>query len=737
MKKVAGLLLTGWFFVFSGKSTDIQRDRWIVMDFAWFNPATMASQADTLFDRYMPLWKNVSGRKGIIFSFNWTVDLVTEYTGNINQQLPFTSPLSRQWNERRYLDIKELVGALKQEAHERNLDSFYVGMECVAWPSLVMAQGKYNYRSRWAERHPEMYKKYGVADPLCRLEKDKYAYASFPKGLPGRVSFGEFFGKQWAAVSRDLGLNLMLFWDSWATLRCYNRVGVFGEKASADPRENKAISDAIIRFFSEVKKANPQALLFGYSSGASAVGEYRINTFDLEGLVADGSIDAWIDQTWGGAWNDFWGMERLGWTFQMAYVQQHAQMIARANTRRQLPCRHYTIAGVLDAYEPWDVIHTVPQKLRWSLWAYSHAGALTPDGYKCPDGTLIAWANSSSLALLSSSDVQWLAQTLDEADQSASRISFVGGAVAVYNRSMMEWLNEKDPASLNDEWIDEQVGMLMKWGLPCMASTRLEWLTQLPAGKRMWLYQLPGHCNDETVHYMMGLLKTKCPQMITGRADRISPEILRLGGWEASDSVYPAADYPCVMEGKEETGLLKNSVVRLSCYVPLKSLYETVVYVAVPQGPLLAQLPEKNFFYWHPPDWRHPEQATLDQHQYGSIVPYYVAVRELQRSCKQTGLTHVRPLQVMNPVTFHYWKSGSRYYFLFGNLETNAMGDSRTRRDVFLYISREELQLSKDNYELKDYYGNRHSLAFGVDQTFLIYFLKIDPEGMGLYFLEP
>lgn len=65
----------------------------------------------------------------------------------------------------------------------------------------------------------------------------------------------------------------------------------------------------------------------GYSSAASAIGELRVNTFDLEKLVADGYIDVFISQSWAGAWQEWWKQDILGWTFQLSYILAHKAMI--------------------------------------------------------------------------------------------------------------------------------------------------------------------------------------------------------------------------------------------------------------------------------------------------------------------------------------------------------------------------------------------------------------------------
>ena len=68
--------------------------------------------------------------------------------------------------------------------------------------------------------------------------------------------------------------------------------------------------------------------------------------------------------------------------------------------------RHYHLVETFDAWESWDVIHTAPERLRWGIWAYSHAAVKTPSGIKLPAGSYISWANQGK-RLLSAEDVSF------------------------------------------------------------------------------------------------------------------------------------------------------------------------------------------------------------------------------------------------------------------------------------------------------------------------------------------
>ncbi len=157
--------------------------------------------------------------------------------------------------------------------------------------------------------------------------------------------------------------------------------GPFGTTASADAAENARWTTETAALVRLTKQANPRALVIGYSTGASAVSEWRVDCVDLESIAKEGfpRCLGWIDQSWGGGWNEvgireggFWNTPYLGWTYQLGYVLAHSAQLAGT------PTRHYILTETFDAWEDWDVIHTAPRRLRWGIWAYLHAALKTP-----------------------------------------------------------------------------------------------------------------------------------------------------------------------------------------------------------------------------------------------------------------------------------------------------------------------------------------------------------------------
>jgi hypothetical protein len=385
----------------------MQTDRWIEMDLFFFKEKPFRTEARALLERLAPLYREVEGDHGIMLCCAWLCDLVTEWNGAPGQTLPFRSPTMAAWAGYSYEDLQTLIHVIKDEAAQAGFPHFKVGVMMVGWGKFDWGEGGgYDLQSGWYDRHPELYFTdfWKNLDYRKRLKADTHPYASQPQGITEGMSFATFFSGQWALLSRFLGINAVHFRDGFLGPAIYEMVGPFGEKGPRNPADYDAWSRELVAFFTAAKAANPACLVMAYSSARSAVGEYRVGCFDLEALVASGGIDVWIDQTWAGAWQDWWTHEFRGWTFQLANVIAHHAMVVAGNRRRATPCRHYHLIETWDAWEPWDTLHQTPMKLRWGMWAFSHAAVATSEGLSrtttgeanCSERTTLAFFASTS-----------------------------------------------------------------------------------------------------------------------------------------------------------------------------------------------------------------------------------------------------------------------------------------------------------------------------------------------------
>ena len=100
-------------------------------------------------------------------------------------------------------------------------------------------------------------------------------------------------------------------------------------------------------------------------------------------------MDAWIDQSWSGAWEDVPSRHStgLGWTHQLGYILAHRAQIEGGNAQRAgasarpcvgcaARCKHYVLHDTFDSYEGWDTLDNVPLKLAWVSTALFQAISL-------------------------------------------------------------------------------------------------------------------------------------------------------------------------------------------------------------------------------------------------------------------------------------------------------------------------------------------------------------------------
>lgn len=716
----------------------ITHDRWLEMDLTWFDPCqNLDDQIDTLWSRIGPLLHDVAGDYGLFFNVGWLIDLITEWTGDPAQTLPTRSRSTALWAQRTYGDLANLVVALRAGARRGGLDRLKIGVLVVGWAHVVWPPELkiYDFDSDWYARHPELYAPphsiINMPDlhPVNRLHADQYPYAAFPAGLAENSYFPEFFGAQWGHLAAFLGLDALLLRDALTGPMIYTRSGPYGTRAPDDPQTVAAFSQAVRDLYRLVKTAYPQGLIFGYSSAISPVSDWRVGCVDFEALVADGYIDGWIEQTWGGAWQDWWHQLWKGWTFQAANLLTRGAMIARANQLRSIPCRFYNLIETWDGWEPWDTLHQVPHKLRWAIWAFSHAAVAAPDGWHVPDGSYISWMHNREKELLSAGDVAFLKTHLDQAQHSAAALEAVYGITLVYNRALMEWLSAHHPDWHASEWIDDQAAMLMKWGVPALSVTRVEWLDSLPALPNALLIQTAGQLDPSA---RTTLLSYSLPLLATGRADLLDADFREALGVHPTGQTIDAG-FQVSFGVSDETPAYDRPY--LPPHAALITGQDVTIHYQTRHTPLLTQKGPR--LYWQPPDWSEPSNPFVPKYQLGSTFPHYLAARLLTESAQKTGLSHLIIPDRAHPVAFHLWRSGGWVYMLLGNLETGEFGDSRTPREIALWLSREQLQCGPDELYLSRLDDDAGAIApLQSDQTWLVYQLTLLPEDSAVYVLS-
>lgn len=665
-------------------------DRWLEMDLTWFDPdAPFRPRLDELFERVSPLLDGVEGRAGVFFNLGWLIDLVTEWTGDLDQPIPTRSRRTAKWAGVGYRRLAEFVTEFRDAGRRHGLGEIGCGILFVHWAHVVWPPELkiYDFDSDWYERHPELYGEahshIGMPDlhPANPLHADDYPYASAPSGLAEGTSFPEFFGAQWASFADAVGFDAILLRDGFCGPMIYNRNGPYGMAAPTDPELLERFSDGVRALFREVKAASPDRLVVGYSSAISPVADWRVGCVDFESLVADGYIDAWIEQTWAGAWQDWWHQLWKGWTFQTANLLTRGAMITKANEGRATPCALWHLVETWDGWEHWDTLHQVPGKLTWGAWAFAHASALTPDGPRPSDGAYVSWLNNGDMQLLSTDDVEFVRGLLDRTEASASGLEHVHGPALVYDRGTLEGITMSHPEEHVTEWIDDQAGLVMKWGVPILSCTRAEWLVAGGADRPL-IAQVP---DPSTTHPEL----LNAPALaVFGRADAIAADVAAGLGIRATGETIEADFWVCTGDDERIPPFDRP-------YLPAHAVVDTDADVTVHyrsrHTPIVTSRDRR--LWWQPTDWSEPFSPYLPKFQIGSTYPAHLVATLLNAVLAEVGTVHVEAPEFPNPVAFHAWRSHGVDHVLLGNLESGEFGDGRTPRTAHVRLPVDELAL--------------------------------------------
>jgi len=730
IRRLLATLLTGAFLACGSaaaaerKALAIPADRWLEIDLYWFDRDHIPESVQAFWERYAPLYEGVTGWKGLIMSIGLSAGYILDWHGDLDEPINLpknmkpwpmiecdgqltgtTEERIRKWKEQRlakadrtawasyqpwtYRDLKNLTDSLRTLAREKyGIADFKVGSYVTGWDS--------HYSSdpiEFSRRHPNSYFQVRVNgrvfNHLAILDNDAARYGAYPNGIPAGTPVVEFFGKQWGSLSNAAGLDAILLKDSFFQPEAYQKAGPYGWTAPADPRKIEEWHRATATLIRTTKLSNPNAIVIGQSSAASAVADWRVECLDLEALAKEGYMDAYLDQTWSGAYAEvgvrhvrFWNVSWLGWTHQMTNVLMHAAMLAETKVR------HYVLTEVADAWEEFDILHNSPERLKWGIWAYLHAAVKTPRGLRLPAGSYISWANRGK-NLIPKDGVDFLRREITAATLDARQTGEVPGATLVYCRSAMEWQSHNAPDRSIKEWIDEQAGTVMKWPVPVFSVTRSEWLSRVKSN--LFILQTPVHLKAEEEKAVLALIEIGQPVSIfASPAGGVSTAIVRAAGIQSDDAKAAVLVKKASISSESEfTRGIPREVPILHYLTRNRVSGEAQVLYEVEGSPALVvnRAGGKRLMLWDPaeliPDFPWQDKPFADF--IASSYAYVIVARVLNDFLKNSTCPHVREVEVGQAVNMGYWRlrDGS-YRVLVGNLEEGLRHDADFTRRVTL-----------------------------------------------------
>lgn len=734
-------------------ASNVDADRWTEIDLYWFSSSDKKKSVEDFWERYYPLYKNVDGIKGVILNVGWLADYILEWSGNINDEIDFpkmkthlfyddlaqlggnTQEKMQLHKERfekatpqqpvaydlwTYKELKELTNLIREVGRNKyKINNFKVGCLVLGWRQIYNGTA-----STFATKHPNIFKDSYRSYPNLEatLKADPTKYGAYPNGITEGTQYVRFFGEQWGSFSKAVNFDAIVLRDSYMGAGIYNRFGPYGKTAPKETDKIRNWHNATSDLIKFAKLGNPKAMVIGYSNAATAVGDWRVNCFDLETIAKEGYLDAWIDQTWGGGWNEvgqrpgnvFWNYQSLAWSYQLAYTLVHAAILAETNVR------HYVLTETFDAWESWDVINSVPDRLKWGIWAYSHAAVKTPKGLKMPRGNYITWGNKEK-ELLSKENVEFLATNSDEAFSDARKTVEVYGPTMVYCRNAMKWQNENTPDVQIKEWIDEQIGSVNKWSVPVMSITRSEYFNKVQSD--MFIFQTPVNLSTEEKTNIIEHIRGGSPTMIIGSTvGGIDKDIAKLIGLSTISKKIGDVEYIASINGKTN-GIYENlpntfplfqpftrNVINNVLNLPKESAQGTppsvdknvgddyeIIYT-VRSSPCLIYNKNKNkqVLYWDAPElavnvvynyMKENDFGRSCDEILGSPTPFVLTSRKINEMLKTNNKIAVEKIEQYYPMMLSYWKLKSgEYRILAGNMDEGINHSNNQERKIKVII---------------------------------------------------
>lgn len=645
---------------------------WAEVDCAFFQQGDLQEQVGALCDRLELLYATEPGRNGLILCAGWLLDAALDYSGDFSSPVPtFQPPV---YCPGTYADLADMVAKLRCEATLREWNNFHVGILFVGVPEMVFDEkhtgGRtdqpadrvhYCIRGRWFAEHPEI-----LDERTGRVSYARPVRAGEPGADGGNPVFGLWLADRLCAFTRDMGFSALVLRDGFFT-NPYVRNNRPWRTMPADLRAETM--DSILQFMGRLKSRRPELLTIGYSNGTSPVEEWRSQGFDLEELARSGHLDLWITQTWGGAWQDHWPLQGMGYTFQLANLLVEQAMLA------ETPVKHLFVIETFDAWEPWNTIRDYPEKLAWSIWAHTHAGlCLGGDAVRRCAGAYISWMNNGS-TLLSAEDGTFVADTLRSASLDAGRSS-PAGMVLVYHRTGLEGLIARSSSCSHGEEMDDWSGMLLKYAVPILFVVRFERMGEIRADGL--IFPVPDALSAAGLEALRHHTGTGGPLVLMGQASAYDHRLRAAYGIDIEE---PSAttDLPSAATVAEESapvirsrGLAINQRRR-----SLAASKDWTPLITALGGPVFARHRSLPVLVWETPEWGDLACSHLTCRTVQSLQLYQLVASEIRRILAESCGVRFDLEDNDLPLACPWWRSlDGRIWLLPGCLESGMTGAS-------------------------------------------------------------
>jgi hypothetical protein len=255
----------------------------------------------------------------------------------------------------------------------------------------------------------------------------------------------------------------------------------------------------------------------------------------------------------------------------------------------------------------------------------------------------------------------------------------------------MQW--QADHASPNhdvNEWIDEQMGSVMKWPVPVLSSTRIEWLPKVQSD--LFILQTPTHLSDERLRAVQDLIKTGQPVVLEGSfANGIDPVLLRLAGVRAETTTDQEQSRPC-RAAAPRSDRVENMTYGFETYcvsTPVSTPSDAIVLYSEEGSAALVlnAAVGKRLALWNPPNLRSIEGKPLSEIWGNKGAPYALAASLFNELLQRNSALHSAKIDLTQTLDIAAWSTQEgKFRILAGNLEEGLRDDADFTRSAALSI---------------------------------------------------
>ena len=315
----------------------------------------------------------------------------------------------------------------------------------------------------------------------------------------------------------------------------------------------------------------------------------------------------------------------------------------------------------------------------------------------------------------------------------------VFGPTLVYSRESMQWqIDHAAPQRDVKEWIDEQAASVMKWPVPILSVTRLEWLPQVKSD--LFILQSPSHLSPEHAAYIAKLIASGQPIAIFGcPAGGVDPELARLGGLApvtGKDVISAQAGIHGTDVIPAQAGIhlakLVNPSQMLAQHVPenFPTFYRLernaaaagaqVIYKVEGDPVLTLNTAEgKQVLMWDPPDVMFKNNASLAEDWGGSAGPYALVAGALDSLLSRDDRLRAQQIDLDQTLNVTSWQgTDGAVRILAGNLEEGLRDDADMTRHTTLVLPK-LWQASRwmDAWSRAIFQANANQLKIDLEQS--------------------